>query len=485
MTLRKGVWGLLFILSGCGKSADPPPSQSGESGSTPFPCDVGHTIATKCWGCHGNPRQYGAPMTLLDWEDVHKKTVDGQEQIYQRMHERIHSTSNPMPPPGNGTLSADDLNTLDSWIANGAPAGTGCQATQPPPGGGGGTTSTGSGGSNTGSGGVNYGGGINYGTGGSGNGGTVGTGGTTYLGQGVDAGVDTPYPPPDSECNYVYFNARQDSSGTPFSVPAGEQYYCFSYHVSALNGTQAIAFYPEINNTQVIHHWLLYKMSTAQTDGYETTCIGSHPDGELLAGWAPGGGDWYMPSTVGEDLGTGDFILEVHYNNTTGATAQDHSGVKVCQAITPRPNLAGISWVGTEAINIPSPSTNFDVPSNCHPTNPNNEDIHILTTWPHMHKLGVHMTDKIHRNDGTITTLIDTDFNFNYQRQYFTPNVLAPGEWLENHCYYTNDTGATVNFGESTSSEMCYDFVLAYPANLLVGVNLLDGLPLHSTECNN
>lgn len=477
MTLPRGVWGLLFVLSACGQPADPPPSKTtgSASGNTPFPCDVGATLQNKCWGCHGSPTQYGAPMTLLTWEDVHKKTRDGQQEIYQRMATRIHSVNDPMPPMNAGVLSPDQLNILDGWIANGAPAGNGCP---PPPSGGGGSGGiTGGGGtSSTGTGGISYGG---YG----GTGGTSSTGGATWTG---DAGSDVPVEPSPSECEDVYFTARQDASGAPFNVPTGEQYYCFSYHVSSMAGAQGLAFYPKIINTNVIHHWLLYKMGTAQTDGAVNACLGTHPDGELLAGWAFGGGNWFLPSHVGIDMGTGDFILEVHYNNSTGTTQQDSSGVKVCKAVTPRPDVAGISWVGTEAINIPPGAQNFDVPSNCRPTT--NQDIHILTTWPHMHKLGVRMLDKIHRSDGTVETLIDKPFSFNNQIQYPTPTVLKPGEWLENHCYYTNDTGSTVNFGESTSAEMCYDFVLAYPANTLVGYNPLAGgspIQLHSTACNN
>lgn len=478
MTLRKGVWGLFFILPACGQTADPAPTQSGVSGNTPFPCEVGAVLQDKCWECHGNPRQYGAPMSLLNWEDVHRKTKDGQEQIYQRMHTRIHSDRDPMPPPLNPTLTADQMSVLDAWIAAGAPAGNGCQ---PPPqggGGSGGVTNGGGGGTSTGTGGVYYGG-----TGGSGAGGSGGTGGSG--GSVVDAGVDTPVEPLPSECDYVNFTARQDASNAKFNVPSGEQYYCFSYHVNSMAGAQGLAFYPQVDNTNVIHHWLLYKMGSAQTDGSYSACLGTHPDGQLLAGWAPGGGKWFLPSHVGVDMGTGDFILEVHYNNN-GAPAQDGSGVKVCRALTPRPDTAGISWLGTEGINLPPGGQNIDVPSNCKPNT--TKDIHILTTWPHMHKLGVHMTAKIHRNSGAIDTLVDQPFNFNYQIQYPTPNVLAPGEWIENHCYYTNDTGSTVGFGESTSSEMCYDFVLAYPSNTLVGYSPFAGgspIPLHSTACNN
>lgn len=487
MTMRTSIWGLLIAVSACsGPGPDAPPTTgpitgnggTGVQGNTPFPCEVGAVLQSKCWDCHGDPTNYGAPMHLMNWESVQRTTKDGLEPIYKRIGSRIHSPNDPMPPPTYPNRpSQSQLDVLDAWVAAGAPAGNGCQA-------------PGNGGSGNGGAGGASNGGASNGTGGTyyATGGTAGDGGTSAGGSGTGGVVfppgDEPVEPAASECEYVNITARQDAGGAKFNVPSGEQYYCFSYHVNSMNGSQALAFYPQIDNTNVIHHWLLYRMASSQPDGAVNSCLGTHADGELVAGWAPGGGEWFMPPSVGIDTGTGDFLLEVHYNNT-GAPTQDASGVKVCRALANRPNTAGISWLGTESIAIPPGAQNYDVPSNCKPNT--TEDIHILTTWPHMHKLGVHMTAKIHRNGGTVDTLIDEPFNFNYQRQYTTPTVLHPGEWIENHCYFTNTTGATVGFMENTSAEMCYDFVLAYPANRLVGWNFYLGGPLaqlHTTACN-
>jgi hypothetical protein len=185
----------------------------------------------------------------------------------------------------------------------------------------------------------------------------------------------------------------------------------------------------------------------------------------------------FFPPHVGLDLGGGNYILEVHYNNT-GAPTTDSSGVTVCKAKTNRPDTATVSWLGTEAIIIPPATKNFEVPSNCRP-NITDQPIHIMKVWPHMHKLGRHMRADIHRADGTTEALFNVAFDFNSQWGYDTPAVLHTGDYVTTTCTYDNDTPNVVTFGESTTSEMCYNFTYSYPARALVTFGLM------STACNN
>ncbi len=480
MSLRESSYGLVFVLLACNPGQADLPSESPGSvvGNTPFPCDVGRALQSKCWGCHGIPTNYGAPMSLTSTEAVHEATRDGSEALYQRMKERIHSASAPMPPMPFPRLTPAETAVLDTWIDAGAPPGNGCMPPPPQPGAGGAPAANGGAPPTSGAGGAYYGNGGMPSYGGDGSGGSPFTGPPPL----PDAGCpqwsqeDVPREATPDECDYMTFHARRDPGGAKYGVPAGEQYYCFGFHVPLEQGAQGLAFYPEIDNTQVIHHWLLYKAKTPQIDGAINVCLGFHPDGELLAGWAPGAGPMFLPEHVGLELGGGDFILEVHYNNT-GAATEDASGVRVCKAKEHRPNTASVSWLGTEAIIIPPAAKAFQVPSNCRPsvTTP----IHILKSWPHMHKLGRHMTTLIHRANGEVEPLVDVNFDFNYQWGYDTPTILNQGDWIQTTCFFDNDTGGFVTFGESTGNEMCYDFTIAYPAHALVTGGLM------STACNN
>jgi hypothetical protein len=420
-------------------------------------------------------------MSLLNFSDIHSMSkVSGHTNklVYKRIYERIHGLTgeSPMPPyvPNKNPISEQDVAIIDGWLLQGAPSGQQCAPVTPP--GAGGTSSGGT---------TNTGGRINTG-------GSVGSGGTAPE---DDSGLNHP-PPPDGDCTNIDITARSDISGTPFIVPANtsELYQCFNYQIDLKGATQALSFRPLIqqvagatDGSPVIHHWLLYQATNMQTNGTSSPCLGFHPDGVLLAGWAPGAGDWNLPPTVGEEIGTGNFILEVHYNNYTTQDQTDQSGVRVCLAKTPRPNVASISWLGNDIFgaNIPGASYTAAIPpqvrdyanvkGKCAPNL--NMPVHILTSWPHMHKRGVRMSALINRVDGTQESLFDVPFDFNNQLQYETPAVINPGDSITTTCTYTNVETYPIGFGERTIDEMCFNFTLAYPAHALVGGGL------HNNSC--
>ena len=169
--------GLTVLLLACSPStADPAPDTtsgvSASSTSTPFPCEIGAVLQSKCWSCHGAQTLYGAPMSLTTWESTRGPTRDGAEPIFQRIGERVGNHT--MPPPQMPQLTEQEAALLESWVAQGGPTGSGCQ---PPPvgqGGGasqGGAPAVGGGGNETGS------GGVYYGSGGAGSGDATGAGG--------------------------------------------------------------------------------------------------------------------------------------------------------------------------------------------------------------------------------------------------------------------------------------------------------------------
>jgi hypothetical protein len=75
----------------------------------------------------------------------------------------------------------------------------------------------------------------------------------------------------------------------------------------------------------------------------------------------------------------------------------------------------------------------------------------------------------VRRANGTDEVVFDKTFDFNRQIHYVNNPyvVLQPGESITSTCTYMNDTGANVAFGAPTSSEMCYQFALSYPAKAL------------------
>jgi hypothetical protein len=201
----------------------------------------------------------------------------------------------------------------------------------------------------------------------------------------------------------------------------------------------------------------------------------------LLAGWAVGGTNLAMPEGVGFELPPQGTTLNVqwHYYNNGPTTATDHSVVQVCTV--PKAmvqNVATVTWVGTEDLNgnkwfggagmPPHQKSQFE--GTCDPLREGmnaTDPIHIIGFWPHMHNLGVQMQAMVNHVDGTTTTIFDKPFDFNYQIHYMQNYDLMPGETLTARCTFNNTTDVGVPFGESTDTEMCYNFTFAYPAHSL------------------
>jgi hypothetical protein len=329
----------------------------------------------------------------------------------------------------------------------------------------GGSTSVGTGGVQ-----VNTGGTLASGGAGPLTGGAPGTGGAGAGG----APEETP------ECDVpLDFRARKDTSGAKFPVPVGtiDLYQCFAFKVNLPGQVHALSFQPLIDNSKVVHHYLLYKMGVPQIDGLTSPCVGLHRDGVMVDGWAPGQSGVTLPKDVGMDIGTGDFMLELHYNNF-GDSTEDSSGVRICATKNLRKNTATVSFLGTEAIIIPPAVKDFKVTSRCLPSYTAGP-INVVRSWPHMHVLGSHMKADIVRAGGQTEVLFDKAFDFNSQLGYATPAVINPGDSIVTTCTWNNPGGFPVTFGEGTTAEMCYNFTVAYPAYSLQSIGL------HSTSCNN
>ena len=453
---RVGGWSWVGIAASlaCSSSdvspSDVPGGSGGSGAGTPLPCIIEEILESQCSECHGAEPGFGAPMSLVSWEDVHRPSKsDPSQPVYQRIGARIHDEMDVMPPPPR-SLTSQQKNLLDTWVRAGAPKRTGdCGA-----GGAGGSAGAGVGGVG----------------GGAGTGGTGGSAGNA--GTGGSAGG------PVADCTPVSFvahGAQAPNDPTPFNTaPGGEHYQCFNFKAPWNEPVHGIEFNAIIDNSKVVHHWLLYSTATPLADGTSAPCAGVHPDAVLVAGWAPGATDVKMPPGVGAELPwgpQGHLILEVHYNNATGSVEADRSGVEVCATTELQPETATVSWLGTELIAI-APNSPGVASSTCTPNHPG--PITILRSWPHMHQLGRSFRTEILRADGSTEMLIDVpSFDFDYQIGYDTPAVIHPGDRLVTTCEYQNPNPVTVTFGPRTADEMCYNFVTAYPAGALTSLGLM------------
>lgn len=418
-------WPLLGVISlslyACASDVDQPGAGSAGLSAVPLPCDVKEVLEANCERCHGRSPLYGAPMALESWGDVQAPSKsDRTKKVWQQMGTRIHSAGAPMPP--TRPLPAADRAILDAWLEAGAPAGDGkC---------------------------------------------------------GVDAGTpasalepSSQLPCPESERSI--FRAHRAGSDAPFEVAedAGNLVMCFTFPAPWIAGSQAVAFQPMIDDARVVHHWILFETATPQPDNGAGPC--NMPlDARFLQGWAPGNTGIDLPPDVGLRLPEKGkwLILQLHYWNSAGyRDVHDRSGVAMCTTSTPRPHTAMVSTLGSAAIDLPPRSSGVAVTGTCTPQIA--EPIHVIGAAPHMHQLGRSFTTEILRggNEAERTSLVDVaNWDFNQQLTHTTDIVVNPGDKLKTTCRFDNPSGRRVTFGPRTEDEMCFNFVVTYPAPGLV-----------------
>jgi hypothetical protein len=90
-----------------------------------LPCNVQAVYQTHCTSCHAAAPVNGAPMPLVTRADLTAPSfVDATMTFAQRTVVRMQSTTSPMPPPPGTPVSTTEIQTVQSWISAGYPAGT-------------------------------------------------------------------------------------------------------------------------------------------------------------------------------------------------------------------------------------------------------------------------------------------------------------------------------------------------------------------------
>jgi cytochrome c5 len=428
------------------------------------PCAVDTVVKSRCQTCHGASPIGGAPMplvTLADWQRDHMVRLS-EGYIGQTM--KVHAISRIRIQPTQGTkrmpqglpLSDPDFAALDGWLAGGALAGQGCDAGPGPMAGSGPVVG-------------------NAGAGGS----TVmgGTGGGGPLGTTNQCDITTNYQPlvaRDGETCYEFLthNNSGESDTAKFQIIPGESYNQLYYSIPWPADTVATRFGADFDNEQYLHHWLGFKTTVRNPGAVSKNVLGTTlgESTELVGGWAVGGCNTEFEPDIGlklPDPSYGGIMIQWHHYNTTNTIQEDGSKVQWCTVpASMRPNIGGLTFLGTEYLGMPPGIT--DIHGSC--TNDSGADITIFGFEPHMHTIGIHMKSIVHpAGGGPSVTVFDQPFQFDAQYNYTVrPRiVLKPNDVIESICTFNNPGPGTVDFGQSTNQEMCYQFALAYPHGAL------------------
>jgi hypothetical protein len=410
----------------CGESSQAKTGGSagaGGSGTTgDLPCDVDRVLAQNCRNCHGESPKYGAPMPLVTHADLTapSKSAPGKK-VYQHVGERIHYGDDPMPPPPNEPLSTEDRAVLDAWIAQGAPKGDeACD-------------------------------------------GTGGTDGEMPLGCEPDIQLEP---------------------AAPYAMPQDLEdiYICYGVDIQTNSKRHAYTLAPRIDNATIVHHILLFQ-SDKPYDPTPAPC-GDISKGRLMGVWAPGGEPMKLPPEAGFPLeGTAHFVMQVHYSNLMHLAGQkDSSGYQICSTEDLRPNDADILAFGTYNINVPAHGKS-DV--TCDFVSPAGAATYTaLAGMPHMHQMGRKISTLLHPADGSAPIDLGTADPWNFESQAWTTLDKVPvkaGDKVQTRCAWENPSDKDAHFGEKTSDEMCFGFVMYYPR--IVSDSWNWGLPALVSPC--
>jgi hypothetical protein len=442
-----------------GAASIPGATAAGTAAAVPaneiLPCNVSQALASHCQTCHAATPIGGAPMPLVTFVDLHKPAVTQPTvKVYQLVQTRIHDQMRPMPPID--VLPAADLSALDTWLKAGALTGSSADATcviEPP---------------------------------------------TPVVSNPNQDGSRGPLVAGPGETCYEFKTHQSTSTvdATPYNVgPDGEHYEQFYFKVPWPKGTVATAYATKIDNAKVLHHWLLFSTDEQEAEGFHKTAplptlIGTNP--VLLAGWAVGGPNLVAPNDVGFELPEPGKQLNIqwHFYNSTGSEQRDASSIQICTVPAGmRPHIGGVTWLGTEDLGGNKWLLGPGMPAHqestftttCVPGRAGlgaNDSIHIMGFEPHMHRIGKHMQTAVKHANGMLETIFDKPFVFGSETHYYQDYELKPGEQLVTSCTFNNTNDYGVPFGESSDTEMCYQFTFAWPAHALSnGAPSLLGVP--------
>ncbi|HEX6243164.1 MAG TPA: hypothetical protein VFZ61_19760 [Polyangiales bacterium] len=388
-------------------------------------CEVKALLDAKCVDCHDGEGTAGAPMALDSYASTQSSAPLSQgKRVYEAIGERIHDSQRPMPPAND--LSAQQLAVLDAWIAAGAPASEEQDCpTQP-----------------------------------------------SSLAQ----DPEDVWPPPEG-CDEIYtITAHGEAPDQPYVVAPGEETHP-QIILDAPWGdepVQAIAFHPRTDNKRVLHHWILYSNGAVSA---------------FLTGWAPGDdARTPLPPDVGMEMptGAGSLRLDMHYNSLTASAPEaDRSGLDVC--VVKGANLREHAAAVTMNLNalrfplVPANAVRHEATGECRVTG--STPVHLLTASPHSHTYAVGHRFSVKKASGEEIVLLDRPFTFGEQKSYgLSPEVIVQeGDTITTTCVYSNPTNRSINFGENTDDEMCFNFATYWPKGALVcslfgGGGLLGGL---------
>jgi hypothetical protein len=277
-------------------------------------------------------------------------------------------------------------------------------------------------------------------------------------------------PPPPVGAGGLPSVARTMKMAASYTPPAGEtdHYQCFILDPQLAADADLIGYDVHPGDAQEVHHVLLYPADPAEAQALDDatpgelgwTCFGGPGTQRTLSvgGWVPGSGAVQFPANTGIQLVAGQvLVMQIHYNLSYTDPAPDQTSVDLALAELPVALHAQLLPVRNSSFSVPPGAHGYTVDANLRaPANGT-----IWGTLPHAHTHATQM-----RVDSDAGCLVDIPaWDFHWQQQYFftEPLSVTKGQKVHLACTYDNPGAAPLTWGESTSDEMCLDYLYVTP----------------------
>jgi hypothetical protein len=414
--------GVLLVAFAVTISAGPVPTAPvSRQSSSPVPTfsrDVAPVMYSKCVGCH-RPGEIG-PMPLITYEDVRPWA--------RAIEKRVSDGS--MPPgfadapdgtfANERTLTAEEKDVIQRWVAGGAPAGDRSDLPALP----------------------------------------------TFV-EGWTIGK------PD-----VVFEMAED-----YAVPAegtvAYEYFYIPTNFTEAKWVEAIEVRP--GNRAVVHHALAFYQAPPDTPNAPPVLkppshmrlppriTGDRPPQEsklpsrLIATYTPGSGPMILKPGAAMRLSAGGVIeLQMHYT-TSGTAATDRTKVGLVFAKQAPSQDVRASHFFNAQFTIPAGASDYRIDSEVGFA----QDVTLWGIFPHTHLRGKRWEYKLELPNGTVKPLLMVPrYDFNWQTYYFfkEPLRIPKGSRILSAAWYDNSAGNRANpdpkiavkWGDQTWEEMQY-----------------------------
>jgi hypothetical protein len=245
----------------------------------------------------------------------------------------------------------------------------------------------------------------------------------------------------------------------PQVPPGQEQYQCFLFDVGGARGAPVHALHWTPSSGPVlIHHAMSFATAATGAEG-PVPCEPMPPPVAVLPLYAPGGEDTSLPEGVSIVIPATAASVFVEMHLIRVGAGQGSASVDLLASEAPPAHLAG--WVDDFATVPPLPPRSFTTATaQCR----FGGSVHVVASWPHMHRLGAQFEGTIVRAGGTRVPLLDVaTWDFDHQPLYLVDGVLGVGDAVETACTWDNDTGQTVMAGAFSTDEMCNQGLVVWP----------------------